>query len=83
MYGSAEQVVGDLLDRADAQDKAFLATIVWTTGRRAGIAAGVAPTSNPSQVPQPITGSAAPDEGMARVCMHRKIAQPGRVVKRR
>jgi aryl-alcohol dehydrogenase-like predicted oxidoreductase len=38
MYGSAEQVVGDLLDRADAHDKAFLATKVWTTGRRAGIA---------------------------------------------
>jgi aryl-alcohol dehydrogenase-like predicted oxidoreductase len=38
MYGSAEQVVGDLLDGRDARGKAFLATKVWTTGRDAGIA---------------------------------------------
>jgi aryl-alcohol dehydrogenase-like predicted oxidoreductase len=38
MYGSAEQVVGDLLHTADARAKAFVATKVWTTGRQAGIA---------------------------------------------
>ncbi|MES3002756.1 MAG: aldo/keto reductase [Pseudomonadota bacterium] len=38
MYGTAEQVVGDLLDRAASRDKAFIATKVWTSGRRAGIA---------------------------------------------
>ena len=37
MYGSAEQVVGELL-QPDAMDgKAFIATKVWTTGRQAGI----------------------------------------------
>lgn len=37
MYGSAEQVVGDLLgDKPDA--KPFLATKVWTTGRERGVA---------------------------------------------
>lgn len=38
MYGSAEGVVGELLDGADARGKAFLATKVWTSGREAGIA---------------------------------------------
>jgi aryl-alcohol dehydrogenase-like predicted oxidoreductase len=38
MYGSAEQVVGDLLHAADARAKAFVATKVWTTGKQAGIA---------------------------------------------
>jgi aryl-alcohol dehydrogenase-like predicted oxidoreductase len=37
MYGSAEQVVGDLLDAADSRAKAFVATKVWTSGKRAGI----------------------------------------------
>ncbi|MDB5882710.1 MAG: aldo/keto reductase [Ramlibacter sp.] len=37
MYGSAEQVVGDLLDASGSRAKAFLATKVWTTGQRAGI----------------------------------------------
>jgi aryl-alcohol dehydrogenase-like predicted oxidoreductase len=37
MYGSAEQVVGDLLDQGGSRPKAFLATKVWTSGQRAGI----------------------------------------------
>ena len=37
MYGSAEEVVGELLHAAGTRDKAFLATKVWTTGKRAGI----------------------------------------------
>lgn len=38
MYGSAEQVVGDLLHAAATREQAFLATKVWTTGKEAGIA---------------------------------------------
>ncbi|WP_374703672.1 aldo/keto reductase [Burkholderia sp. WAC0059] len=38
MYGSSEAVVGTLLARLDARDKAFVATKVWTEGREAGIA---------------------------------------------
>jgi diketogulonate reductase-like aldo/keto reductase len=37
MYGSAEQVVGELLETQGARPKAFLATKVWTSGKRAGI----------------------------------------------
>jgi aryl-alcohol dehydrogenase-like predicted oxidoreductase len=37
MYGSAEAVVGELLQAAGARNKAFLATKVWTSGRQAGI----------------------------------------------
>ncbi len=37
MYGSAEQVVGDLLQVHTSRERAFLATKVWTTGRQAGI----------------------------------------------
>lgn len=37
MYGSAEGVVGDLLQKMKARDKAFLATKVWTWGEEAGI----------------------------------------------
>jgi diketogulonate reductase-like aldo/keto reductase len=37
MYGRSEQVVGELLAQAGAQDKAFIATKVWTSGREAGI----------------------------------------------
>ncbi len=37
MYGSAEQVVGELLDVAGSRERAFLATKVWTSGKRAGI----------------------------------------------
>ena len=37
MYGSAEQVVGDLLAGMRAHDKAFIATKVWTRGRGSGI----------------------------------------------
>jgi aryl-alcohol dehydrogenase-like predicted oxidoreductase len=37
MYGSAEEVVGELLGRRTERDQAFVATKVWTTGRRAGI----------------------------------------------
>jgi diketogulonate reductase-like aldo/keto reductase len=37
MYGRAEQVVGDLLIELQAHDKAFVATKVWTQGRKAGI----------------------------------------------
>jgi aryl-alcohol dehydrogenase-like predicted oxidoreductase len=38
MYGSAEQVVGDLLQAGGSRRRAFLATKVWTSGREAGIA---------------------------------------------
>jgi aryl-alcohol dehydrogenase-like predicted oxidoreductase len=38
MYGSSEEVVGDLLAAGGARDDAFIATKVWTTGRQAGIA---------------------------------------------
>jgi diketogulonate reductase-like aldo/keto reductase len=38
MYGSSEEVVGDLLAAIGARDDAFIATKVWTTGRQAGIA---------------------------------------------
>src|SRR3569833_3273363 len=37
MYGSAEEVVGDLLSRHHERDEAFVATKVWTSGERAGI----------------------------------------------
>jgi len=37
MYGSAEQVVGDLLEQGGSRGHAFLATKVWTSGKRAGI----------------------------------------------
>lgn len=37
MYGSAEQVVGELLEAGGSRAKAFLATKVWTSGKRAGI----------------------------------------------
>ena len=38
MYGRAEAAVGDLLTGMKAHDKAFLATKVWTSGEKAGIA---------------------------------------------
>jgi diketogulonate reductase-like aldo/keto reductase len=38
MYGSSEEVVGDLLAAMGARDEAFIATKVWTTGKAAGIA---------------------------------------------
>ena len=38
MYGRAEGVVGDELAALGMRDKAFLATKVWTRGRREGIA---------------------------------------------
>lgn len=38
MYGRAEAVVGDLLAEMGARDKAFLATKVWTSGEKAGLA---------------------------------------------
>lgn len=37
MYGSAEAVLGALLDQADPAHHAFVATKVWTTGRNAGL----------------------------------------------
>lgn len=37
MYGPAEAVAGDLLAEMEAHDKAFIATKVWTDGRRRGI----------------------------------------------
>ena len=37
MYGSAEQVVGQLLEQAASRKRTFLATKVWTSGQRAGI----------------------------------------------
>jgi aryl-alcohol dehydrogenase-like predicted oxidoreductase len=38
MYGSSEEVVGDLSQELKLNDKLFIATKVWTTGRDAGIA---------------------------------------------
>jgi len=38
MYGSSEEVVGELLKASGSRDKAFVATKVWTSGRDAGIA---------------------------------------------
>ncbi|MDB5798086.1 MAG: aldo/keto reductase [Paucimonas sp.] len=37
MYGRSEAVAGDLLAQGGWQQKAFVATKVWTTGREAGI----------------------------------------------
>jgi aryl-alcohol dehydrogenase-like predicted oxidoreductase len=37
MYGSAEQVVGDVLQGSGSRAGAFLATKVWTSGKQAGI----------------------------------------------
>jgi diketogulonate reductase-like aldo/keto reductase len=39
MYGSAEQVVGDLARDLGVSEKLFMATKVWTTGRQKGDAA--------------------------------------------
>jgi diketogulonate reductase-like aldo/keto reductase len=38
MYGSSEEVVGDLLEAAGSRERAFVATKVWTRGRDAGVA---------------------------------------------
>jgi diketogulonate reductase-like aldo/keto reductase len=38
MYGRAEAVVGDLLAKMHARERAFLATKVWTSGHEEGIA---------------------------------------------
>ncbi|MDA8484695.1 aldo/keto reductase [Pseudomonas resinovorans] len=37
MYGQAEEVVGGLLNELKAQDRAFVATKVWTQGRQHGV----------------------------------------------
>ena len=37
MYGSSEQVAGQLLESSGSRGKAFVATKVWTSGRQAGI----------------------------------------------
>jgi diketogulonate reductase-like aldo/keto reductase len=37
MYGRSEQVVGEILAELRAEEKAFIATKVWTQGRSAGI----------------------------------------------
>ena len=37
MYGSAEEVVGDLAAKLDLRPQLFLATKVWTSGKEAGI----------------------------------------------
>ncbi len=37
MYGSSERVVGDLATALEINDKLFMATKVWTSGREAGI----------------------------------------------
>ncbi|MGK2907510.1 MAG: aldo/keto reductase [Desulfuromonadales bacterium] len=37
MYGSAEQIIGLLLNKADVRDRLFAATKVWTDGEQAGI----------------------------------------------
>ena len=37
MYGNSEKVVGDLSSELDINDKLFVATKVWTTGKEAGV----------------------------------------------
>lgn len=37
MYGTSEQVAGELLERGGSRARAFVATKVWTSGRQAGI----------------------------------------------
>jgi diketogulonate reductase-like aldo/keto reductase len=37
MYGNSEEVVGDLIARLSLKNKLFIATKVWTSGRREGI----------------------------------------------
>lgn len=37
MYGSAEQVIGELLKQINSRDRLFAATKVWTDGKQAGI----------------------------------------------
>ena len=37
MYGRSEEVIGDLLAQLGLQESLFLATKVWTTGKREGI----------------------------------------------
>ena len=37
MYGAAERVIGELLDRVGHRDRLFAATKVWTYGEQAGI----------------------------------------------
>jgi diketogulonate reductase-like aldo/keto reductase len=37
MYGTSEQVIGELLNRVGNRDKLFAATKVWTDGEQAGI----------------------------------------------
>jgi diketogulonate reductase-like aldo/keto reductase len=37
MYGQAEEVVGGLLNELKAQERAFVATKVWTQGRQRGV----------------------------------------------
>ncbi len=37
MYGSAEQIIGLLLDKSDMRDRVFTATKVWSDGEQAGI----------------------------------------------
>ena len=37
MYGRAEQVVGDLTSRTGLQERLFVATKVWTSGKAAGV----------------------------------------------
>jgi diketogulonate reductase-like aldo/keto reductase len=37
MYGSSEEVVGDLVTRLDARSRLFIATKVWTSGKARGI----------------------------------------------
>ena len=38
MYGTSEQVIGQLAQELSVQSRLFIATKVWTTGREAGIA---------------------------------------------
>jgi len=38
MYGRSEEVVGEITSRLGLGDRLFLATKVWTTGKRAGLA---------------------------------------------
>src|SRR5689334_7319677 len=37
MYGRSEQVIGELLTKLGLRDSVFLATKVWTHGKKAGI----------------------------------------------
>src|SRR3569623_600179 len=66
---SALPYIGELSTTRPPQSNSASST--WP---RCAIPTGSRPTSNPSHVPQPMTGSGIAVEGMRRVCMHCQIS---------